>query len=195
MIMRDSDVRGAASGLGSRRSTPTILVLSRKWASGPAPSESTSLVINGELHGFELKSERDTLARLEDQAELYSQVFDRMTLIIAKRHLEKAVPKIPRWWGIIAAQFQGKAIVLAPIKEAKRNPRIEPLQLARLLWRPEALAILDRRRLSRGYRSRTANVIAMRLVEVLPLNELATEVREVLKRLTGWLGKPVGNKG
>jgi len=73
-------------------------------------------VINGELHGFELKSERDTLARLEDQAELYSQVFDRMTLIIAKRHLEKAVPKIPRWWGIIAAQFQGKAIVPAQSK-------------------------------------------------------------------------------
>ena len=34
-------------------------------------------VINGELSGFELKSDRDTLERLPNQADLYSRVFDR----------------------------------------------------------------------------------------------------------------------
>ena len=42
-------------------------------------------VINGELAGWELKSARDNLRRLPQQAELYSQVFDRMT--IAQRQI------------------------------------------------------------------------------------------------------------
>ncbi len=37
-------------------------------------------VINGEFHGIELKSARDTLDRLPRQATLYDEVFDRVTL-------------------------------------------------------------------------------------------------------------------
>jgi hypothetical protein len=55
-------------------------------------------VINGELTGYELKSDRDTLERLPLQAELYSRVFDRLILVVGKRHAKKAIEHIPEWW-------------------------------------------------------------------------------------------------
>jgi hypothetical protein len=39
-------------------------------------------VVNGQFHGYEIKSERDSLRRLGAQADLYSRVFDRVTLIL-----------------------------------------------------------------------------------------------------------------
>lgn len=193
VVMRDSDVRAAVRDwLQAHYADDSRIVEEMGIWSGTVRIDIA--VINGELHGFELKSERDTLTRLQDQAELYSQVFDRMTLVVADRHHDKAISKIPQWWGITTARFEGDAVALCSVKEAERNPSIDPMQLARLLWRPEALEILERRGLSRGYKSRTADVIATRLVEVLSFSELSAEVRETLKTRAGWLGKPVGDE-
>src|SRR4051812_45593489 len=38
-------------------------------------------VINGFMHGYEIKSERDTLERLPRQREVYEQCFDAVTLV------------------------------------------------------------------------------------------------------------------
>src|SRR5260370_10631670 len=60
-------------------------------------------VVNGELNGFELKSDRDTLARLPEQAESYGRVFDRVTLVVEERHVRGAVDLVPDWWGVRVA--------------------------------------------------------------------------------------------
>jgi hypothetical protein len=52
-------------------------------------------VINGEMTGIELKSDRDTLGRLPFQAELYSRVFDKVELVVGGRHVSKAIPNVP----------------------------------------------------------------------------------------------------
>ncbi len=49
-------------------------------------------VINGELGGFELKSDSDNLLRLPAQAELYSRVFDRMTSLLVRSTSRKLPP-------------------------------------------------------------------------------------------------------
>ena len=54
-------------------------------------------VINGKLHGFEIKSEADTLARLQGQISAYNQVFDTMTIICGKNHLDSIIETIPDW--------------------------------------------------------------------------------------------------
>jgi hypothetical protein len=191
--MRDSDVRAAVRDwLEVEFAHDSRIVEEMGIWSGTVRIDLA--VINGELHGFELKSERDTLVRLQAQAELYSQVFDRMTLVAADRHYDKAISKIPDWWGVTTARFEGEAVALQPIKEGWRNPNVDPMQLARLLWRQEALAVLERRGLSRGYKSRTADVIAARLADVLSIDELSAEVRAVLKSRSDWLGKPICNE-
>lgn len=194
--MRDSDVRGAVKDwLGAQYAHDPHTRIVEEMGIWSGSVRVDIAVINGELQGFELKSERDTLARLENQAELYNQVFDRVTLVTAKRHIDKAASIIPRWWGVACATMQPDGpLTLRTIRRARKNPNVEPIQLARLLWRAEALAILEKRGLSRGFKSRTAEIIAERLIQVLSLAELSTEVREMLKSRPGWLGQAVGDQ-
>ncbi|WP_300554835.1 sce7726 family protein, partial [Desulfovibrio sp.] len=44
-------------------------------------------VINGALHGYEIKSDQDTLDRLPQQILSYSRVLDRVTLVACDNHL------------------------------------------------------------------------------------------------------------
>ena len=149
-------------------------------------------VINGEFHGIELKSARDTLERLPNQAMLYNEVFDRVTLVVADKHLSKALDLVPLWWGIMTAvscKELGVRIDLA--RPADMNPSINPVQIARLFWKTEAIAVLEKYGLARGYRSKPAEVIAQRLASDLPIDCLRGEARQALK-LRPRLGQPVG---
>lgn len=151
-------------------------------------------VINGEFVGYEIKSARDTLARLPNQASLYNGVFDRVNLVAAEKHLDHAIGEMPEWWGMICARSDGGGVRLEVLRLAGTNPAIEPLQVARLLWRDEALAILDRCDAARGVRSGTREKIAARLAETLSLDELRRQVRQCLKVRGSWLREPVSNQ-
>jgi hypothetical protein len=151
-------------------------------------------VINGELAGYEIKSARDTLSRLPSQAALYNAVFDRVHLVAAEKHCGPAAKDIPEWWGIMVARQSGETVELEEARPAGVNPGVEPIQVARLLWREEALAILARIGADRGVRAGTRERIAARLAETLALDELRYEVRRCLKSRAAWLGQAVDNQ-
>src|ERR1700730_13066876 len=44
-------------------------------------------LINGIIHGFELKSDRDTMRRLPSHMRVYNSVMDRITLVVGQRLL------------------------------------------------------------------------------------------------------------
>src|SRR5687767_12122105 len=46
-------------------------------------------VINGSMHGYEIKSEADNLDRLERQIPAYNAVFNRVTAVVAQRHCDE----------------------------------------------------------------------------------------------------------
>ncbi len=145
-------------------------------------------VINGELSGFELKSAKDTLSRLPQQAMLYSQVFDKMTVVTAENHLEGCLELLPDWWGIMLAYDDDDGSVsVNGLRSAQPNPTQSAMQIARLLWKDEAVAILDRHGLSKGYRSKSVHVIHQRLADELPFDVLKSEIRSCLKARENWL--------
>lgn len=148
-------------------------------------------VINGELVGYELKSDKDTLARLPQQALLYSRLFDRVHLVVGSKHSREARKLIPKWWGVHVATSVGSKVHLYKARDAQLNPKHDPLIVAQTLWRDEAMEILERRGLASGWRSKTAVQVHGRLAESLCLEDLRLEVRTALKRRQGWLGKPV----
>lgn len=153
-------------------------------------------VINGQLCGYEIKSARDTLARLPAQQALYSQVFDRVTLVVAEHHAEKAAKLVPSWWGtLVATSAGGGEVLLRQTRLAFPNPAVDAIQVARLLWRQEALAMLERRSLAKGYRSASVDKLCRRLAAELPLDVIRLEVREVLKARTNWSRKSIDDKG
>lgn len=144
-------------------------------------------VINGEMAGFELKSERDTLERLPSQRDLYNLVMDKVSLVVAENHRAKALEIIPDWWGVwIASTIAGGRVEVIQEREALANQMIDAETVCSFLWRDEALAILDRIGASRGVKSKPRETIYRRLAEVLPLQAIQTEVRSALKVREGW---------
>ena len=94
--MRDHDIRAALRAKLSRDfagDDNTCIVEEMGVWSGSVRIDMA--VINGELSGFELKSDRDTLERLPFQADLYSRVFDRVSLVVGERHFQRAVDYVP----------------------------------------------------------------------------------------------------
>jgi hypothetical protein len=98
-------------------------------------------VVGARMHGFEIKTERDTLRRLPRQATAYARVMDRCTLVLAEKHLEPAHELLPDWWGISTVACNGH-IVFKSVRAPRTNPAVDAETLVRLLWREEALAAL-----------------------------------------------------
>lgn len=138
-------------------------------------------VINGELSGFELKSDRDSLTRLPLQSDIYSRIFDQVTLVVGGRHIAKASDHIPNWWGLIQAETSDDGVNLSYVRPAMRNPHPEPYLVAELLRKEEAVAILDEYGLVKGWRSKRVREIHERLATELPFRELSEKVRTALK--------------
>jgi hypothetical protein len=156
-------------------------------------------VVNGALKGYEIKSERDTLVRLETQASIYSQVFDTVTLVVAQRHLSAAEAIVPPWWGIEVATCDSLlSVTLATVRKEEINPSVDARSLVQLLWRDEVLEILDRWSPSKPLCSKPRRVLWEYLANVMPLPDLKEAVRAALKSRTKWrvddLQKPSGEK-
>ena len=186
--MRDKDVRNAVlkhlSEIHADDPYTRIVQEMGVWA------ESVRIdiaVINGELCGYELKSDSDNLNRLPNQADLYSRVFDHVTLVVGKRHLDKAIDLIPSWWGVIQASDTCGDVLLSTIRIGSRNPDPDAYLVAELLRKTEAIEILDRYGLVKGYRGKRVNEVHQKLADELPFRVLADEVRLTLKNRIDWL--------
>ena len=99
-------------------------------------------VVNGHLHGYEIKSERDTLARLASQIGLYDRVLDYSTIVCSQRHIANVIERIPDHWGVIEAADTNMGVKLRAMRAACINRSVEPIAVAQLLWRDEAAEIL-----------------------------------------------------
>ena len=138
-------------------------------------------VVNGRLHGYEIKSDRDTLERLDRQLEIYNRVLDRATLVVGERHLDQAKASLPGWWGLLRIEASPAGPRFTTIRRGRRNPQRNARTLAELLWRDEALAFLDRRDGARGVKCKPRYAVWDRLCEHFNLEEIAAEVRRCLK--------------
>lgn len=149
-------------------------------------------VVNGQLHGIEIKSDRDRLVRLESQMAAYNAVLDRVTLVVGARHVEAALQAVPTWWGVMLAQVGPRGgIHFQSLQRARRNPAVEPLAVAELLWRDEALTLLEQLGAARGLSGARRAALYTRLAEVAPLVRLRAHVRERLRARTEWrFGSP-----
>lgn len=143
-------------------------------------------VVNGSLCGWEIKSERDTLRRLPAQADAYSRVFDEVTLVVAPAHAAKATAVVPEWWGVATVTGDSDAPCLNTQRESRRNPGLDALALAELLWRDESLELLTALGLDRGLRSKPRRALWAALVDGVAVDDLAGHVRDALKCRPEW---------
>lgn len=143
-------------------------------------------VINGKLHGYEIKSQRDNLDRLPRQIEIYSKVFDKITLVVDQSHIDAATSMVPSWWGIKRVFNGPRSVQIQNERPALDNPTQDPYAICQLLWKEEATAILDRYGLLRGIKGKPRSVLWSVMVENVPLSTINAEVRATLKARLDW---------
>ncbi|HTX21709.1 MAG TPA: sce7726 family protein [Candidatus Aquilonibacter sp.] len=138
-------------------------------------------VINGKLHGFEIKSEADTLLRLQGQISAYNQVFDTMTIICGENHLKSVVKLIPDWWGIYSARVRFGKVELTKFRCPEINQAVSALALAQLLWKSEMLALLKDAGIKKGISSKPCRELWKKVSETFSTETIQSKVREILK--------------
>ncbi|MEK9158092.1 MAG: sce7726 family protein [Patescibacteria group bacterium] len=144
-------------------------------------------VVNGSIHGYELKSDLDTLYRLPEQMRIYNLVLDYVTLVVGKQHLREAFNIVPDWWGITIAKFSNSfEVSLCDIRESEQNPKQDKVAIAKLLWREEALEALEKANEATGIRSKSRQIIYEKLAEVLDEHTLKKTVRSYLCSRRHW---------
>ncbi len=146
------------------------------------------VVVNHQLHGYEIKSDLDNLRRLPDQIRAYSRVMDCVTLIVGYKHAYDALQIVPEWWGVRLAEKkkQSDTVVLSDARPSRNNPNIDLNAVAALLWRNEALAILEEMGSASGVRSKRRSEIYRRLVNLSDPDFLRFKIRQQLKSRRGW---------
>jgi hypothetical protein len=142
-------------------------------------------VVNGSLHGYEIKSATDTLDRLPSQIEAFSSVFDTVTLVVADSHLSDAIDMIPSWWGVCVATESPNGIELRWQRKPRENPGVNPVCLASLLWRDELIQVLLEKGI-RGIRKKNREELHRVVAEEIPINELRELVRKALQTREQW---------
>ena len=156
-----------------------------------AQSRVDLAVFNGHLHGYEIKSAGDTLDRLPRQLAIYAGALQKLTLVVATRHLDAAGAVAPDWCGLTEI-IEGPrgGITFASLRRARVNPDLDPYLLAHLLWRPEAQDLL----LARGAARADVNAPRKRLYRLLadevPVRELAPAIKAAMASRTGWRDHP-----
>lgn len=145
-------------------------------------------VVNGVIHGYELKSDKDTLSRLPGQIEIYNSVLDQVTLVVGKKHLHEAIKIVPEWWGITVAKIvdPNDLVSFYKIREPEQNPNQNSVAVAALLWRDEALGILEEIGQAKGVRSKNKLAIYERLAQVFDKETLCATVRDHLRARVNW---------
>jgi hypothetical protein len=132
--MKDIHIRKTLIGILSKKyskSKDTVII--EELGLGHGSTRIDLAVVNGCLHGFEFKSDKDNLKRLPHQANTYNKVFDKMTLIVGYRHAFDAIKIVPDWWGVKIAEKTSDEARFLTVRREKKNPSQDKLFLAKLL--------------------------------------------------------------
>jgi hypothetical protein len=143
-------------------------------------------VLNGVMHGYEIKSDADTLYRLPLQIKAYNSVFSKMTIVVGIKHLEHVINQVPDWWEIVLVKQLDDAVSFYQIRDGLMNTCQDNEAIAKLLWKDEAISILRECNAARGVISKPRSAVYERLANTLDTVTLQQRVRDILFARVDW---------
>lgn len=183
--LRDYDIRARLlMHLREQHPTDTLIIEEMGLCQGNARVDVA--VANGELAGYEIKSDRDTFRRLFNQCKHYEACFDSVTIVVGSSHLEAAKTVLPRFWGILEAIGCGNQIKLFSRRKPRRNANIQSDSLVRLLWKQEVIAALGSVGITVDAKKMARPELWEMLVRNMPLSGVRDFVREAIKARGDW---------
>lgn len=183
----DADIRPSLRRWLERQHAEDSVMLLDEFPLFGGDVRADMVAVNGSMHGYEIKSARDTLDRLERQVGAYGAVFDRASLVVSECHLKDARKVVPDWWGILLVQCVGGGACFKFDRRGRANPDRQGRALVALLWRAEALSLLVTLGLHAGMRTATMSEMMDVLVTHVPLKTLGDLVRQKLRARGDWL--------
>lgn len=184
--MRDADIRAVLRENLKRAHEREDALIIEELGLCTGNARVDVAVINNALAGYEIKSDRDTLIRLPNQIEIYSRVFDYVTVVACAAHVKKIASLAPDWFGITEAFAEGEAVALKTVRPGRSNPSVDAYSLVQLLWRDEALKLLTEFGIERGVKSKPRAEVWKRLAGARPVEELGRIVRHQLRTRKDW---------
>lgn len=99
------------------------------------------VILNGTATVYEIKSERDSLARLVNQVENYKRVFAKVNVIASEVHIQNILDMVPEDVGVLCLSRRYR---ITPVREAENCPsRICPVTVFESLRMSESVAVLQ----------------------------------------------------
>ena len=159
---------------------PKETIIIDEFSSSYSSARIDISVLNGSLHGYEIKSERDTLERLPKQVEYYTKIFEYITVVTTEKYIKKVIEIIPEFFGIFLIENKKGILKLKKIRNSKKNKNIDYFELAKLLWKEELKEILKENKIKK-VSSLTRIELTKKLVENIPCNIIKKNVLNKIK--------------
>lgn len=141
-------------------------------------------VVNGILHGYEIKSDLDNLDRLPRQMEYYNQMFERMTIVVSRKYLTKVQEIIPSWWGIKVMSNDCSRLI--SIRKGRKVNQQDTLILLKLLWKKDLENFIDYLNLDKSIKKMRKKNLLQFLLQEASKEDIKTFVYSTLKSRTEW---------
>ena len=101
------------------------------------------VAIYKEPHCYEIKGDNDNIKRIERQGYFYDLVFNKITLFTTKKHLNNAMKKTPKHWGISIVSYDCNKFKIQHYRKASNNPFDNKEKAMQTLWRHEMISIIE----------------------------------------------------
>jgi hypothetical protein len=188
LASNDTEIRAALhrKKLHRHRSEPNTVVID-ELGLVHAKARIDIAVINGCIHGYEIKSGVDKLDRLYGQIQLYKSCLEKLTVVCAGNHTAEIRDVIPAWCGLMLARKGRRGgIDFLTLRKAVRNPEIEKSKLAHLLWRPEVIELLARLDAPKALLRKSRVDMYDFVADAMTVSEITAYVRECLVKRETW---------
>lgn len=114
-------------------------------------SRRVDLAVFGNItHAIEIKSHSDSLTRLAGQVSDYSKFFDKVTVVVAEKHLTRASKVLPKEVGLWVLEDNK----IRKIRLGRKPLASDPVSLLRMINASELKKILTKHGLAKGVRTR-----------------------------------------
>jgi hypothetical protein len=170
-ILLDKEIREIFTTHHSKRYPKSNLLNEVRINNGLAIADLVSIGINT-AHCYEIKSDKDKIARVLEQSKSYDIVFNKISLITTLTNYEKALDIIPPYWGIIVVSDSPKNKVYY-YRKADYSPYFSKQKALYTLWRDELLDIIAMKKINDKSTSRASR---SKIIDILCDNLSTTEI-------------------
>jgi hypothetical protein len=171
-MLDDSNIRQALKGfLFSKSKKQKVLVDELRIHNGNSIADVVA--IYNTMHGYEIKGETDTVARLKFQVNFYNISFPNVTLVTTKNHLEWAKKNLPSFWGILLATKTDSKVHFRYHRKSGHNPLFCQQKSLAMLWKSELIELSERTKCKHIRASHSRSLIAEKLQSSLKKSDAA----------------------